>query len=406
MISVKEKKGKKAIILSYYSHYQDKNKRTGSPAAGNVIHYMAEVLNDLGYQVEIISPSWIIDAKEKGIYAAQKVEITPCCVLKKAPSIAAEGRLINLLNKFLSRIWIMKELFFSVKKEDTVFVYHEPTLMLPISLYKKTHEHRICMIAEELYSDIPKFSKLNKNKEIQYLQSFPDAYVFPTVLLNDIINKGNEKPYVIVHGTYHAEKEYRSDRDTEKIHVVYAGTLNQTKGGAAAAAATAEYLTEKYHIHIIGFGTEEEKEDIIARIEHVKAKTKCSVSFDGVKLGEEYTRFIQKCDIGLSVQNPDASYNETSFPSKVLSYLSNGLRVVSIRIKALETSAVNELISYYDHQDPKEIAQAIMKIRMNESCDSRSVIKRLNDETHESIKTALEGLQYDWLRAKKNKRRR
>ena len=405
MTSVKENNEKKAIIISYYYHYHDKNIRTGSPAAGTVINYMAEVLNDLGYQVEIISPSWIVDAKEKGIYAAQKEEITPGCVLKKTPSIAAEGRVINLLNKIISRIWIMKVFFFSVQKEDTVFVYHEPTLMLPVSIFKKTHEHRICMIAEELYSDIPKFSKMNRNKEIRYLQSFPDAYVFPTVLLNDTINKDNEKPYIIVHGTYHAEKEYRSDRETEKIHVVYAGTLNRTKGGAAAVAA-AEYLTEKYHIHIIGFGTEEEKEDMIARIEHVKAKTKCSVSFDGVKLGEEYTMFIQKCDIGLSVQNPDASYNETSFPSKVLSYLSNGLRVVSIRIKALETSAVNELMSYYDHQNPKEIAQAIMKIKLDERYDSRSVIKRLNDETHESIKTVLEGLQYDRSRAKKNKRRR
>ena len=188
------------------------------------------------------------------------------------------------------------------------------------------------------------------------------------------------------------EKPLNIKRVDDKIHVVYAGTFNPTKGGAAAAVAAAEFLSDKYHVHIIGFGSEQEKDSVIKQINETKKRTACEITFDGLKLGEEYTLFLQKCDIGLSLQNPDSVYNETSFPSKVVSYLSNGLRVVSIRIKALETSAVDGIITYYDCQDPKEIAKAIMKIKIDDSYDSRSLITKLNNETCISIKKMIEEL--------------
>ena len=69
--------------------------------------------------------------------------------------------------------------------------------------------------------------------------------------------------------------------------------------------------------------------------------------------GEDYIRFIQSCDIGLSTQNPDAAFNATSFPSKILSYMANGLRVVSIRIPAIERSAVGNEVMFYNEQTPE-----------------------------------------------------
>lgn len=96
--------------------------------------------------------------------------------------------------------------------------------------------------------------------------------------------------------------------------------------------------------------------------------------------GEEYIRFIQSCDIGLSTQNPDAAFNATSFPSKILSYLSNGLRVVSIRIPAIEGSDVGDKLFYYDEQTPKQIADAILSVDMAQAYDSRSDIVDLSNK--------------------------
>ena len=43
-------------------------------------------------------------------------------------------------------------------------------------------------------------------------------------------------------------------------------------------------------------------------------------------------------------------------------YLANGLRVLSVRIPAVENSAVGGILYYYDKQLPQEIANAIMDI--------------------------------------------
>lgn len=381
-------KNRKIVIISYYNSSNDENKRTGSPAAKNVINYLSEVICSMGYTVDIFSPSWIIDPTKRGIYLEEREPLKEGCALIKAPSFAFQGRAFNLLNKIISRVWIIEKMVFNIKKEDIVFLYHEPTLMLPIGLFKRLKKHSVNMIAEEIYSDIPKFNYIDRNREIQYLREIPSSYIVPTVLLNNIINNG--KPYTVVHGTYHVEKTLSVNSADDKIHVVYAGTFNSTKGGAAAAVAAAEFLSDNYHVHIIGFGTNEEKKQLVNLIEEVNKKARCKVSFDGLKLGEEYTRFIQSCDIGLSVQNPDAVYNDTSFPSKVLSYLSNGLRVVSIRIKALETSSVNDLLYYYNEQTPAQIAEAIMHVDLNSQYDSRQTIMRLNQKARNDIEKMIE----------------
>uniref|UniRef100_UPI003AB757CC hypothetical protein n=1 Tax=Faecalibacillus intestinalis TaxID=1982626 RepID=UPI003AB757CC len=170
---------------------------------------------------------------------------------------------------------------------------------------------------------------------------------------------------------------------------VYAGTFDPRKGGVSAATAAGEYLDKNFHIHILGFGSEEEKKILVKQIEEVNSKNGAVVTMDGLLSGEEYTKFLQSCDAGFSTQNPDANFNDTSFPSKVLSYLSNGLRVVSVRIKALEESKVGNLLYFYDGNDPKSIAETIKSINFDKDYDSREFISQLDKEFTESLKKIL-----------------
>ena len=119
------------------------------------------------------------------------------------------------------------------------------------------------------------------------------------------------------------------------------------------------------------------------------------MTYDGLKSGEDYIRFLQSCDIGLSTQNPDAAFNATSFPSKVLSYLSNGLHVVSIRIPAIVTSAVGDLLSYYDEQTPEKIAAAIRSIRLSDPYDSRQRIRQLDIDFQNKLSVLLDRWDVD-----------
>ena len=98
---------------------------------------------------------------------------------------------------------------------------------------------------------------------------------------------------------------------------------------------------------------------------------KAKITYDGLLSGEEYIKFIQSCDIGLSTQNPNGKYNDTSFPSKILSYMANGLRVVSVRIPVVEESGIGKCVCYYDEQTPENIAKAIKSIDFSEEYDSR-----------------------------------
>ena len=79
----------------------------------------------------------------------------------------------------------------------------------------------------------------------------------------------------------------------------------------------------------------------------------------------------------MSTQNPAAAFNATSFPSKVLVYLSNGLKVVSIHIPAIAQSAVADNLYFYDVQTPEKIAEAIIRASKEEQ-SGNEILYRLD----------------------------
>ena len=203
------------------------------------------------------------------------------------------------------------------------------------------------------------------------------GYIFPTELLNKKINVFG-LPYVIIHGAYNAEKNCVEKFNDHMIHCVYAGTFDRKKGGVSTAVEAALYLNDKYHIHILGFGDKNEENLLLSQISDISTKTDCKITFEGLKTGEDYKRFIQKCDIGLSTQNPDAPFNDTSFPSKILSYMSNGLRVVTVRIPAIESSGIGNDVYYYEKQQPQDVADAIKRVDFNDGYCGREMIENLS----------------------------
>ena len=271
-------------------------------------------------------------------------------------------------------------------KGDLVWIYHVNVAELVFIILAKLKKMKVILEIEEIYADVTE----NKYKKWFELQVFkmPNAYIFPTQQLNSIINTHN-KPSVIIEGTYKAEPAQVVPSNKDIIHVIYAGTLDPRKGGAMAAAAAAEYLPEGYLIHILGFGPKEQIKYIKEQIQLIQQKTKCKVSFDGLKTGNDYICFLQSCHIGLSTQNPNAAFNATSFPSKILSYLANGLHVVSIRLPVIEKSAVNDLLTYYDKKTPQEIAKAIMAVDLKAPYDSRGRLKQLDQKFQEDLQKLL-----------------
>ena len=69
--------------------------------------------------------------------------------------------------------------------------------------------------------------------------------------------------------------------------------------------------------------------------------------------------------------------------------MANGLQVVSIRIPAVEGSAVGSCLHYYDQQTPEAIAQAIMQVDLDKGYDGRKILKELDVQFVEALDTLL-----------------
>jgi glycosyltransferase involved in cell wall biosynthesis len=215
-----------------------------------------------------------------------------------------------------------------------------------------------------------------------------DGYIFSSNQLCKRFNSQN-KPYVICMGTYNAEDTLSTPIDDGKTHIVYAGTFNPHKGGVFNAISATEYLDSSYHLHILG-GADEKLFKLVAKaIIEASLKTECQITYDGFLTGDEYKSFLQSCHIGLSTQDSEGAFNNSSFPSKILVYLANGLKVVSSKIPAVTTSMVDSAMYYYDYQAPREIARAIKDARENDKCDPRELVDKLNRSFIEDIKILL-----------------
>ena len=370
------------FILAFYD--KDDKHTNVVLSAVNKLNYLIDVLSETGLTIHIISPS--LSAEKKRIKGRNEV-------LKEGVTLRTFDSLPggNALKRFIRRKHVYSQLKKYLKENlsdgDTIIIYHSLGYYKLYKWLKKELKVKIILEVEEIYSDVGKTRFVTRNKEIKSF-SYADSYIFPTQLLDNVVNF-EKKPSVIIHGTYCVEKKCGQPFHDGRVHVVYAGTFDPRKGGVQAAAA-AEYLTGKYHVHILGFGSEADRNNLLKTIEEVSQKTECKVTYDGLKSGEEYIKFIQSCDIGLSTQNPDAAFNATSFPSKILSYMANGLRVVSIRISAIEQSAIGQYVYYYNEQTPEQIAKAIMQVDLNDSYDSKKVIERLDEKFTREMAELLE----------------
>lgn len=369
----------KVVYLGYYN--SEKYNRNSSPAAVTMMDYVAQAVQSFGYDVTIISPAQGSGTSDK-IIDNEKVETV------YLPSYGV-GK--NLLGKASRRINknrdLYEELLDRVDEDTTLIVYHSLAYIGVLKKMRRKRKFRLVLQVNEIYADVTKDYETRK-KEIAWLNS-ADAYLFSTPLLTKEVDC-THKPYSVCLGTYRDEPRLPEViKEEGQIHLVYAGTFDETKGGGYSAIRCAKYLPSYYHLHICGFGNESQIHNIKEAIKETSSESCCQISYEGCLYGKEYIKMLQMCDIGLSTQIPEAEYNNTSFPSKVLSYMSNGLQVISARIPAIEASPVGRYIHYYDEQTPEKIAEGIQRINLRECKDTRSVIRKLNADFCEHLGKVL-----------------
>lgn len=358
--------------------------RVSCLAATDKMDYVCEALSRASYQVHVISPSWFkgSDAPfQRSITSVLKEKIR----LTTAPSFGAKCKPLRLVRTMLSLLWLLIYLLMNTRRDEKILVYHTPWLALPISCAKLIRGFHLVLEVEEVYSDAAPMHTFLMTWEKRLL-SLADSYVFATEMLASQVGFG--KPHCILYGRYQVVSSEVTPPDDGKIHLLYAGIIDSHKKGAFNALEAIQHLSSSYHLHIIGFG---ETDKLITRMAELNATSQCQAVFDGQKYGNEYIRYAQSCHIGLSTQTMNGKYLETSFPSKILSYLSMGLHVVSCEIDCVGKSRIAHLVTYYDDESPESIAEAIRSIDMGKTFDPRADLQELDHQFVLKIGSFMQG---------------
>ena len=375
--------------IKYFGYYDSlsnaEEERTYSPAAKTKMDYVCQVLNRCGFDVCLVSPCKTRTSK---VLPGKTLKLDERNTLKLFMTLGSGSKLRHALDYLLGNLLLFIYLLRHVRKDEQILVYHSLGYGNVINLARRIRRFKVILEVEEIYQDAVDCSP--RRQRIEY-QSFDqaDSFIFPSAHLGDRINR-NHRPSLLIHGTYSISASPLQRSLDHRIHVVYAGTFERRKGGALAAIDAAVFLPDSYHVHILGFGSEQEVEDILSAIADVNAQSSAQVTYDGMLTGQTYENFLHTCHIGLSTQNPDLAFNDTSFPSKILSYMAHGLQVVSARIKVVETSAVGEYVECYDGSSPRDIAEAIIRVDVNHHVDGRSILKRLDQELVRQIPSFMQ----------------
>lgn len=282
-----------------------------------------------------------------------------------------------------------------VPKNDVIVFYHERYFKHAIKflrIFKK--KPKIIYQVEEIYTLAGNYTQKMVNEEIQSIKQ-ADAYILVNDIISSILELPSFKPSCISYGAYMPQnaQPYIWESD-DRVHVVYAGIFDRIKRGAEMAINACKYLPRNYCIHIAGFGKPDDVNYITSLIETIRKDSKCEIIYEGCLSGNDYDKLMSKCSIGLSTQTSgEFKYADTSFPSKVINYLSYGLTVVSTKIKVLELCKISDYLSFYSNDTPQAVANAIVNCPIIDRQKAKLKIKELDNVFQTQLQNIIQCLK-------------
>lgn len=370
--------------IIYLGHYSNSPQRPAFITAVTMMNYLIEALNESCGEISVLSASPRRGGEKTPREVSKINERTTLTYLACKGSYKGKNPFARLIAKVKREKLLYSELDSLIDEGDTVIVYHSLAFIDVLRKLRKKKKFKLILQVCEIYADVTENKRVRK-KEVSFIKE-ADSYIFSSSVLEKELNEG--KHYAICMGTYHSEEVLETSA-TNRIHLVYAGTFNPKKGGAINAIESASYLDEGYHLHILGSGDEKVTAYLTMKAIEASGKSGCKVTLDGRYSGEVYKRILQCAHIGIATQNVNDPFSKTSFPSKILVYLSNGLRVVSGKVLPVVESPLRDSITFYEHDTPEEIAKAIRSINLESEYDSRGLIDKLHRGLVEDLKKLI-----------------
>ena len=378
MENKKKLERRKIYYICFYAEPEISNKIVSYPSVWSKMDYIVLKLKQCGFKIELLSVAVSTGGAFKGFrkkFDGQETHL-----------YLSSYRFKNFILNKMSTVWhwlkIITYLLIKVKSDDIVLVYHSIYNLRWLNIYNGIFHKEFYLEIEDI------FSALNeKNQHFMTAEWNLFKKAKGCICVNDLIAEKLQKvskiKTIISYGSY-LLPAYKKKKVDNRIHLVYAGVIEQDRKAAFLAVNAMKYLPLNYSLSVLGFGEQEDIDALIKLIEKVKRKTNNSnINFYGRMSGKKYYEFLQKCDIGLSTHMYD-EFNKASadntFPSKVLVYMANGLRVVAQNIRCLQKSELNKYIFFYENPEEEKVAEAIKRINIDSSYDGRKVISKLDEK--------------------------
>jgi hypothetical protein len=361
--------------IGFYDIPREHDKRVANIAAVNKMDYICDAIIRAGFTVQIISPSWLDELDRSSVYVPQtKLQLSDKKYITFCPSFRTKGKWSRNLKIVFTLVWLFFWLIKHVNKNEKILVYHVQWLSLPIRWAKRIKKFNLILEVEEIYGQVWENKRILRKWEQRLIR---DANYFIAVsdILAEILG---ERVKVILYGNYNVSRLRKSSSINDKINVVYAGSIDSTKGGAENSVRCIEFLPEDYVIHILGSGNIHSVEKLVNVIDQINRKLgRESCIYHGLKIGYAFDEIMSNFSIGINPQF-DGAYMSTAFPSKIIKYLSYNLRVVSTRIKSVDKSDIASFITFAENDTPESIALAIKQIDLYSKFDGKEVLDRLD----------------------------
>lgn len=370
-------KRKTVYYVCFYAEPEFSKEIVSYPSVWSKIDYISDSLKKCGYDVCYVCPV----LPHNGKFRKRTVQISSH--EKHVYFSACTGRkfkLANKINTFLQMLKILMYLVKNAKKKDRILIYHSMWHTFWVPILKNVFKKPFFLQIEDVFSALSPEGKSFEDKEWNFFET-ADGYLCVNSLIKGRIH--NPATKIISHGRY-VVSDILESKENGKCRLVYAGVIEQVRNGAFLAAQTMRYLSDQYELVILGFGEERDINDLKTLINKINTEKGWDcVNYLGYMSGEEYLRELQKCSIALSTHKYDETNMKSAdytFPSKLLVYLGNGLRIVAQDLKCLRTSKIDEYITYYKSPTPQSVAEAVMKIDISKEYDCRMIIRDLDIE--------------------------
>lgn len=320
------------------------------------MRYVADQIQKAECDLHILS---LVDKQATGFYRSYKEDYERTHI-HYVGGVGGKNPLMGRINSIIKHLTFIFYVLFKTSQKDLIVLYHSYYYTKLLAKLQRFIKRDIVIEVEEIYGYNALGDMSWVDDEIAQIKKFKTF----TCVNDGIPQILGLKPedYVVIYGSAVFPKRTVERFNDEKIHVVYSGTLDYRKMGGPMALEVARLLSSKYMLHVTGYARKSEDEVAIKkRIAEINTELgEERIRYEGFLSEEDLDKLLFSCHIGLSPNVLRPNFANSTFPSKIVSYMCHDLALVISYATAYDFP-ISEGWVFYHEQTPECIAEAVMK---------------------------------------------